>query len=415
MLRKKIVLFLLFCSASVFVWGQNNTNSPYTRFGYGDLHGNAAGEYQAMGGVTMAARSNRSINPANPASYTAVDSLTFMFDLGISGQLTHFSDASGMKNVGNGNLEYLTIQFPFTKWLACSAGLLPYSFVGYEFAQNNTVLMPSVPTLSPDTITYTSMFYGTGGVSQVYLGLSFELFKHVSLGANVYYMFGKVNNSRQLSFANSEYASVLQENRLKVSDVRFRFGAQFYHTFAQKHNVTLGLGYEFKSKLNGSFSQIETTTLDTTQYGIEGFELPSYYSAGLYYTYDDRLSVGVDYSLQEWSKATYFGKTDSLNNSHRLAIGAEYRHNPLGKRYIDRMAFRLGAHASTPYIKEIGAQHKNFGITFGVGLPLRTSKTFVNATFEYGKKGSVATLREDYFKLTISASFNELWFFKRKL
>jgi hypothetical protein len=79
------------------------------------------------------------------------------------------------------------------------------------------------------------------------------------------------------------------------------------------------------------------------------------------------------------------------------------------------MAFRVGANVSTPYIKEMGSAQKNFGITFGIGLPLRTSKTFVNATFEYGKKGSLATLREDYFKLTISASFNELWFFKRKL
>ena len=396
-------------------FAQNNTNSPYTRFGYGELHGNASGEYQAMGGSTMALRSNRSINPANPASYTAVDSLTFMFDMGVCGQLTHFSDATGIRNAGNGNLEYLTIQFPFTKWLACSAGLLPYSFVGYEFAQNKQVLMPSNPSLSPDTITYTSMFYGTGGVSQVYLGLSFELFNHVSLGANAYYMFGKVNNFRQLSFSNSDYSSVLQENRLNVSDFRFRFCAQFYHTFAMKHYVGLGLGYEFKSKLNGSFSQIETTTSDTTQFGIDGFDLPSYYSGGISYTYDNRLTIAADYSLQEWSKANYFGKKDSLVNSHRVSLGGEYRHNPLGNKYIDRMAFRVGAHVSTPYIKEMGGSPTNFGITFGVGLPLRTSKTFVNATFEYGKKGSLATLREDYFKLTISASFNELWFFKRKL
>lgn len=415
MFKKQLLLCLLLGCVVGLVGAQNNTNSPYTRFGYGDLHDNAAGEYQAMGGVTMAARSNRSINPANPASYTAVDSLTFMFDLGISGRLTHFSDATGVRNMVNGNLEYLTMQFPLTKWMACSAGLLPYSFVGYEFAQTGNVFMPSNPSQNPDTVTYTSMFYGTGGVSQVYLGLSFELFKHVSLGANAYYMFGKVNNFRQLSFANDNYASVLQENRLKVSDFRFRFGAQFYHTFAQKHNVTLGLAYEFKSKLNGSFSQIETTTMDTTQYGVDGFDLPSYYSGGLYYTYDNRLVVGVDYSLQEWSKANYFGKKDSLNNAHRMALGAEYRHNPLGKKYVDRMAFRLGAHVSTPYIKEMGTSQQNFGITFGIGLPLRTSKTMVNATFEYGKKGNLATLREDYFKLTISASFNELWFFKRKL
>lgn len=412
--RKSILLVFLFSIVALFSWGQNNTNSPYSRFGYGDLHGNAAGEYQAMGGVTMAMRSNRSINPANPASYTAVDSMTFMFDLGISGQISHFSDASGVRNLGNGNLEYLTMQFPLTKWMAGSIGLLPYSFVGYEFAQNDKVLMPNA-SMDPDTISYTKMFYGTGGVSQVYLGLSFELFNHVSLGANAYYMFGKVNNSRQLSFVNSDNTATLQENNLKVSDFRFRFGAQFYHTFAYKHYVNLGLAYEFKSKLNGHFSQIESVTADTTMYGVDGFDLPSYYGGGINYTYDDRLTIAAEYSLQEWSKANYFGRKDSLINTHRIALGAEYRHDPQGKRYVDRMAFRLGAHASTPYIKEMMGNQQNFGITFGVGFPLRTSKTYVNTTFEYGKKGSVATLREDYFKLTISASFNEMWFFKRKL
>ena len=79
------------------------------------------------------------------------------------------------------------------------------------------------------------------------------------------------------------------------------------------------------------------------------------------------------------------------------------------------MAFRLGGYVETPYVKAFDNNVKNFGISFGIGFPLRNSKTFINTTFEYGKKGTLTTLREDYFRFTINASFNELWFFKRKL
>lgn len=368
-----------------------------------------------MGGVAFGIRNNRSINPANPASYSAVDSLTFMFDLGLSGLFTHFSDASGIKNTFNGNLEYIALQFPITKWLGFSAGLLPYSSVGYEFGQNGIVEMPTNIIGTTDTIQYTSIFYGTGGISQVYAGLSFNILNHVSLGVNAYYMFGSINNYRQLSFTNSSYSSLQQSNNIKANKFRFRFGAQFYHTFAEKHNVTLGLVYEYKSKLNGQFQQIETTTTDTTTSSNNGFDLPAFYGGGLSYTYDDRLTIGIDYSLQDWATANYFGVQDSLRSCQRIAIGAEYRHDPLGKKYSERMLFRIGGHISDPYIDIINSNIKNFGITFGVGFPLRNTKTYINASFEYGKKGTVSTLREDYCKLTISASFNETWFFKRKL
>ena len=135
---KKIFLLATFIGLSICIYSQNNTNSPYTRFGYGDLSNNTNGEYRAMGGTSIAMRSNRSINAVNPASYSSVDSLTFMFDVGISGLLTHFSDANGIRNTFNGNLEYVTLQFPITGWLGCSAGVLPYSSVGYEFAKRFT-------------------------------------------------------------------------------------------------------------------------------------------------------------------------------------------------------------------------------------------------------------------------------------
>ena len=52
---------------------QNNTNSPYTRYGYGDLSDQSFGNSKAMGGIAFGLRDGAQINPLNPASYTAID------------------------------------------------------------------------------------------------------------------------------------------------------------------------------------------------------------------------------------------------------------------------------------------------------------------------------------------------------
>ena len=74
---------------------QNGSSSPYSRFGYGDLNDNVPNTYRAMGGVGLGMRSNKVINPSQPASFTAGDSLTFMFDLGASVMWSAYSDVSG--------------------------------------------------------------------------------------------------------------------------------------------------------------------------------------------------------------------------------------------------------------------------------------------------------------------------------
>jgi hypothetical protein len=136
----------------------------------------------------------------------------------------------------------------------------------------------------------------------------------------------------------------------------------------------------------------------------------------MYYTYDNKLSVGLDYQYQAWEKARYYGAVDSLNNRSKLSLGVQYIPDPRGKKYLDRVRYRAGLNMSDPYYKIPGITNvKNIGISFGVGLPLRTGNTMLNATIEYGKSGESSVIREDYLKFTFNAVFNESWFFKRKL
>lgn len=422
MYKNKIILLaisLLFLIQ--LTHSQNNTNSPYTRFGYGELSDANSGEQRAMGGVSIGARSNYNINTVNPASYSSVDTMTFMFDFGASALASRFSDPNGGKTTFTSNLEYITMQFPIYKWLGFSTGLLPYSFSGYNF-YTNQVYSTGINMPDFDSIPYRTTFQGNGGFSQVYMGLSANILNHVSVGVNAYYMYGVLNNSRSFRMLNRS-DSTIQINSINANNFRFRYGIQIFNTFAKKHSVTLGAIYEQKAKFNANFTQSNYGVLNNiTPANVNDsvFELPTMFGLGLYYTYNNKLSVGVDYSLQKWSEASYFGASNVLSDRSKLAIGFEYLPNYRGRKFTDKIKYRAGFNITDAYYKVDGnIPPQNFGISFGLGLPLYNKVTnatsMLNTTFEYGKIGSNTILREDYFKFTLNITFNEHWFFKRKL
>lgn len=415
--NKTIILSFVLLIISQLSYSQNNTNSPYTRFGYGDISDSNSGEQRAMGGLSIGARSKYSINTVNPASYSSVDSMTFMFDVGVSALISRFSDGTVTSNKMNANLEYITMQFPLWKNVGFSAGLLPYSFSGYNFSTTSNLNLPS--NLGADSVTTTKYFSGNGGVNQVFGGLSVGLFDHFSLGVNAYYMFGSSINSRILQFSKTDIYSSYQMDSITVSSFRLRYGLQYFNTFNKKHFVSLGAIYEMKTKFNADFSEI-TGSVEQEQSPLQAvdteFEMPEMFGAGIHYTYNDQLTLGFDYSIQKWADTKFFGVTDTLSNRSKFIVGAEFLPNPKSRKYLDQIRYRAGVNLSNPYYKIDGlTQPKNFGITFGIGLPLKNSATVINTTVEYGKIGKSGLLREDYFKFTLNATFNENWFFKRKL
>ena len=129
---KKLFVTYIFVCLALAAGAQNMTSSPYSRFAYGDLGDDTPNTFRGMGGVGIGMRSNKAINPLQPASYTGCDSTTFMFDLAGSVLWTTYVDASGRRNRANGNLEYISLQFPIYKhYIAFSAGVMPFSSVGF--------------------------------------------------------------------------------------------------------------------------------------------------------------------------------------------------------------------------------------------------------------------------------------------
>lgn len=405
-IRKHIFSFGIMLVMSMMVLAQNNTNSPFSRFGYGDLNDNVPGAYRALGGVGVGMRSNKVINSAQPASYTACDSMTFMFDLAASGTWDRYTDATGTCNKGNGNLEYLTIQVPLWKqWIGASVGLLPYSSVGYSFTLKDSI---------NNDYHYSTSYIGTGGITQVYGGLSFNICDWFAMGANVYYMFGQVSNARSLTFTEGLNPTT-EVSDFTVSDVRFRYGAQLFHKFTHSA-FSVGAIFENKSNLNGRYQLYESNREDTILVLNDSSlnsNLPMVWGVGLSYSYDGRFTFGVDYTTYCWAQARYLGEEAKYRNRSKLSVGFEYVNNPLGRRYVDHMPWRVGFSMADSYLASVHG--KDYTVSIGTAFPLHNVGTIINTSIEYGHRGAGEVLSENYIRFTLNASISENWFFKRRL
>ncbi|HET6558335.1 MAG TPA: hypothetical protein VFG54_13535, partial [Prolixibacteraceae bacterium] len=106
-----VVIVLIISGFSAFAQN-NNTSSPYSRFGLGDLSPYSYGRSASMGGAILGSRHTVQINSANPASYTAHDSLSFIFDFGVDGTFSNYKSNSGTRKTSDINFRYFSLTWP---------------------------------------------------------------------------------------------------------------------------------------------------------------------------------------------------------------------------------------------------------------------------------------------------------------
>ena len=400
---------------------QNNTNSPYTRYGYGDLSDQSFGNSKAMGGIAFGLRDGAQINPLNPASYTAIDSLTFIFEGGVSLQNMNISGGGVKLNAKNSSFDYLAMQFRLHPRIAMSIGLLPFSNVGYSVSDSKV----------DNGVSQTRSFTGDGGLHQLYGGIGVKVLKNLSLGVNASYFWGDITRTRTIIYpATSESYSYIQQMGVSISDYKLDFGTQYTLDFNKKHSMTIGAVFSPKHKLNNDYTvttQVSTTNsnnLDAT------LELPNTFGVGFTYNYDKRLTVGADYSLQQWSKTKFgvntsddavredFNETYTYCNRHKVSVGAEYIPNLMGRSYLSHIKYRLGAYYTTPYYKIGGKEAtREYGVTAGFGLPVPRSRSILSISGQFVRISGQesAFVNENIFRVSIGLTFNERWFFKRRV
>jgi hypothetical protein len=426
----RIIIWGVLLSAGIAAsWAQNNTNSPYTRFGYGELANRSIAAGRAMGGIGVGLRSSRQINPLNPASYTAMDSLTFIFDFGVHAQMSWYNDGTHKQRNTNGNVEYMTMQFPIIpQRLAMSMGILPYSHVGYRFGEQKT----------EDGLTYAENFIGTGGINEVYGGLSVDVWKkRLAIGANAGYLFGSIDHQKNVIFDTNAANNNVNTQRIEVRDIKWDLGLQYTHPLSAAKRVTFGATYSPAKRLH-------TTSYNSLQVGSgasgysvsdttfnQRFDLPGSYGFGLSFVKDNQLTVGADVLYEGWSKAHYFDEEGFFKDRMRFAAGVEYIVNYMGRNYFQRVKYRVGGYYGNSYLNmnmtEGGVQRRygyaEYGATLGFGFPLRTgytaddNRSYINVSLEYVKvKPELRTMiDEQYLRFTLNFTFNEMWFYKLKM
>lgn len=396
-----------------------NVSTPYSMYGYGILGDRATSMQRQMGGVGYAMNSGRQINVMNPASYAAIDSLTFLFDMGADLSFIWSQEGDAKEKSTGGGLDYLTMQFPISKYLGGSVGLLPYSSVGYAFGND----------ISHGTMEN----QGSGGINELYLGLSGKI-KGFSIGFNVSYDFGNIVND---VFANPSSGSTKFEHVMEVRDWNIVLGAQYTQKIGRYDRFVLGATYSPKKTLLGTtWATIQETTQESTPTEVARMSLKNHYytpnsvGAGISYTHErvSRFNVEFDYTWQGWKDCRYsplysidnpevvvFNGME-FNNRSRYAAGAEYVPKLRGS-YMQRAAYRLGAYYTDDYLKIHGNGVREYGVTAGVGFPTVEGKTMINLGFEWKMRQAhpQALLKENYFNITLGVNFNEVWFFKRKI
>jgi hypothetical protein len=403
------VLLLLSISAAL---AAQNTNSPYSRNGFGTLETPALGKSRSMGGIGIGLREKNMINFLNPASISSLDTLTMLMDFGVSGQYSRFGENDNIQMNPNGGLDYVAIKVPLKRYWGLAFGLVPYSKVGYSYSMDG-----SLYDYLGNEIEYTKSYAGTGGMNTLYIGTSVSLWKKLALGVNYKYSFGTITQSSALVSTNSEFNSKSPTEYWYMNNSSFDLGIQYDQKFGKKSRLVLGAVFSEKSHVNNEIYKLDITTDTIASSGESKFEFPSSLGLGLSWTYDDRLTIGLDYQKQLWSNALFYGSKDTLSDNTRIALGVEYLPSVFAMHYFQAIKYRFGLYYTDSYMNYPSGNLKNVGLTLGVGLPLRGQKSALNLSFDAGKilTPSASFISENYFKLSVGVTFNELWFFKRKL
>jgi hypothetical protein len=244
-------------------------------------------------------------------------------------------------------------------------------------------------------------------------------------------LFGEINRVNEYRYDEDMtlFSSRFEEN-LSVSGLYFDGGVQYVIPMKDKRFLNLGLAYTLSTGFNSDYDNIFMRSVGVTQPPFSPdtlsvvdvtngkVTLPNTISAGIAYGISNKLTIGVDYTMTSWDKASIYGADGYLAGTQSIRAGIEFIPDKLSVyNYLHRVEYRLGGHLSDNYLVINGEQVKEFGITFGVGLPTKRSWSKLNLFFDYNSRGgslSQGLHRENIYSFGLSLNFYDYWFLKAK-
>lgn len=424
--KSTLYIFVLF-ALGLPATAQTNSSSPYSAFGLGAIKGPYLPQNRAMGSIGAAIGhigSYNNINLANPATYADIRMTTF--DIGFSGNISFLSrTGQSQPGVFNGSFSHITFGVPIGKKAAVSFGVAPFSDLGYNNRETSRI----------DTHTVNSVYSGTGGLSKAYLGYGRMVGKHLKFGANISYLFGKLEQSATAEFPLANGTSPFRNSRViqsnAIGGLNYDYGVHYSTELNPKTRMSLGYSgstnntVELTSKRLQTLYTLsdETEIVDTlTSTRVEStLKLPAFHRFGIAFERNTKWLLGADVSFGNWSNYRVAGVDPGLQNSLTFGIGGQITPDLRSvTNYLNLVDYRAGFKYEKSYVKLNNTDIKDAALTLGLGLPLPSNRGVsfykVNFSTELGQRGTLKNglVRERYANFFIGVTLNDLWFQKFK-
>jgi hypothetical protein len=439
----------IFFLVTISCWAQDN--SPYSRYGLGDLVPRTNILTRGMGSFSAGYADPFSVNFTNPASYSSfiayreerskkTASGRALFDVGINFDSHSLREGSSPEKFTSTNavFSYMQVGLPLKRNWGLNFGLRQISRVGYEIIRTERLFDP----VTGDPIdSAATEFTGTGGSYLASVGTGIAI-KNFSAGINFGYLWGNKDFATKRAFLNDtvEYHSSNHTTKTSFGDIYLDGGVQYKIDLSHRTLLRVGAYGNLKQSLSGRQDILRETfnrtaigdvQLDSVfeQKDIKGKVIyPSRYGVGFVIDKGpDREHnkfggwlFGIDFIQNKWNEYRFFGAIDSVQNNWELKLGAQIRPEPKGN-YFSNVVYRAGLFVGKDYV-HVRDDLPLAGISFGMGLPLynynqlaRTQVSVINIAFEYIKRGNNDNLlKENLFRISLGLSFSDLWFVKRK-
>ena len=405
------------------------TPSPYSSLGVGDLVSPALSNNFSKGDLGVAFPSYWHLNNMNPA-LLATNRYT-VYEFGALLENKSYTVGDQVQTLQSGTLNYLAFGFPLKiDKLTVAVGLSPYSNVDFATTSRERV--------EPSGEDYFLQKWGEGGLNQVYSSVGVRVVDSLYLGVRAGYVFG-TNTFNTSAWVADTATSVIASyktatlERANLNSGSLGFGISYIIKTGDETSITLGLTHDLPINLNSTYLQrLERRTLqdiaifsDTIVSGRESIvKVPARTAFGISFRNGYDWGAGLEITFQNWTGfQNSLATGGNLTNSYNIAFGGEFVPSANSEKFLNRVRYRAGLNfQKTPY-NIANTQVNDFGINFGFSIPITTVTTgnnrvisLVNVGARVGQRGVVADqlVRENYFRLSIGATFSDRWFLKRK-